>query len=612
MLSLDAADGDVAEQLRRRFDPRGSALDVRQAPLHARVPRARCGRRERWLLLLLSHHLIVDHTTLEIVLEEARAHLLGEAAAARAAPFRNFVAQARLGVGREEHEAFFRAMLGDVDEPTAPFGLLDVRGDGSGVEEARHRARCRPGAAAARAGASARGERGEPVPSGLRASAGARLGTRRRGVRHGAVRPHAWRRGRRPGARASSSTRCRCAFVSATRAWRRPCGARIGCSPICCATNMPRWRWRSAAAASPRPRRCSRRCSTIGTARLAKRAPRTGAAPGKGSSGFIARGAHQLSARPCRSTIWARASMLTAQTQAPLGGGAHLRLYARRAGGARRGAGAGAADAAARPRHSAAGGAPSAAGRMERHGDATIRRTAASTSCSRRRRRERRRRSRWCSRSAALLWRAERAGQSAGASSARAGRRAGDDGRRLRRALLRDDRRVARRAEGRRRLSAASIPIIRESASLSCSPTRAGADPHAGASAPAPAARRSTTLRLDADWPTIARRERGESRAARDSAEPRLCHLYIRLDRKAEGRRRHASEMCVGCFVTTQRQYRFAADDRRGLAFHSFAFDFSVWEIWGAAALWRRAGRRPPTGSRARSEAFYELLRRNR
>src|SRR5262245_5172863 len=52
-------------------------------------------------------------------------------------PFRNFVVQAQLGGARAKQEAFFREMLGDVEEPTAPFGLLEAREDGSEVGEAR-------------------------------------------------------------------------------------------------------------------------------------------------------------------------------------------------------------------------------------------------------------------------------------------------------------------------------------------------------------------------------------------------------------------------------------------------------------------------------------------
>ncbi|WP_235430588.1 condensation domain-containing protein, partial [Xanthomonas sp. MUS 060] len=134
---LDGAGDNAAELLQSRFDPRCWRMDVRQAPL-MRGFAAYDPASSRWLLQLLSHHLALDHTTLEIVLDEIRCHLCAETASLPAAlPFRNFVAQALLGVSVEEHEAYFRTMLGDVDEPCAPFGLLDVQGDGSDVEEVR-------------------------------------------------------------------------------------------------------------------------------------------------------------------------------------------------------------------------------------------------------------------------------------------------------------------------------------------------------------------------------------------------------------------------------------------------------------------------------------------
>jgi len=136
-IELDPAAGDASEQLYARFDPRRFRIDVRQAPL-LRLYLAYDREKDRWLMLQLLHHLAGDHTTLEVMQAEVQAYLLGQQASLPAPlPFRNLVAQARLGAGREEHEAFFRQMLEDVDEPTAPFGLLDARGDGGGIEEAR-------------------------------------------------------------------------------------------------------------------------------------------------------------------------------------------------------------------------------------------------------------------------------------------------------------------------------------------------------------------------------------------------------------------------------------------------------------------------------------------
>ena len=107
------AAGDAAEQLYERFDPRQYRIDVRQAPLLRLCIAYDDEAKDRWLLMQLLHHLVGDHTTLEVMQEEIQAHLLGQADQLPAPlPFRNLVAQARLGVSREEHESFFRRDAG--------------------------------------------------------------------------------------------------------------------------------------------------------------------------------------------------------------------------------------------------------------------------------------------------------------------------------------------------------------------------------------------------------------------------------------------------------------------------------------------------------------------
>ncbi|WP_192874348.1 non-ribosomal peptide synthetase, partial [Pseudomonas syringae] len=137
-ITLAPDGGDIVAQLQNRFDPRECRLDLRQAPL-IHLAFAEDSENQRWVAILLFHHIALDHTALDVMSAEMLAHLQGTAAQLPAAmPYRNYVGQARLGVSREQHEAFFREMLGDVDEPTLPFGLLEVQGDGQGVKEVRH------------------------------------------------------------------------------------------------------------------------------------------------------------------------------------------------------------------------------------------------------------------------------------------------------------------------------------------------------------------------------------------------------------------------------------------------------------------------------------------
>ena len=129
-------DADAAQVLAAAAPPR---MDLGTAPLLWLYAAAEPGT-GGYLVLLRSHHLVMDHTGLDIVLGEIGAILRGEGdGLPPPLPFRDFVAQARLGTSRDEHERYFAGLLADVTEPTAPYGLLDTREDGSTAQRAHQR-----------------------------------------------------------------------------------------------------------------------------------------------------------------------------------------------------------------------------------------------------------------------------------------------------------------------------------------------------------------------------------------------------------------------------------------------------------------------------------------
>ncbi|KAF9345325.1 hypothetical protein BGX34_004855, partial [Mortierella sp. NVP85] len=137
-LQLDSSDGPISDQLKERLDPRLYRIDVTQAPLmRFTVAQDSDGR---WILANVFHHLISDHTTLEVTHIETKAFMNDQGRTLPAPqPFRNLIAQAQSSHNQGEHETFFKEMLMDIDTPSLPFGLRDVHGQGDNVTRARQR-----------------------------------------------------------------------------------------------------------------------------------------------------------------------------------------------------------------------------------------------------------------------------------------------------------------------------------------------------------------------------------------------------------------------------------------------------------------------------------------
>jgi len=132
-LQLDS-ERDVLEQLKEWMRPERFTLNLRQAPLlHLQiVPSV---SESKWYALLRTHHVICDNQSLEIMLSEIGTLLDGEGSALPdPVPYRNHIAEVIARSRHDDSEGFFRSRLSDVVEPTAVFGLTEVNGDGSKIE----------------------------------------------------------------------------------------------------------------------------------------------------------------------------------------------------------------------------------------------------------------------------------------------------------------------------------------------------------------------------------------------------------------------------------------------------------------------------------------------
>ncbi|KAF9362930.1 hypothetical protein BGX34_005208, partial [Mortierella sp. NVP85] len=132
--TLDPVRGPIAKQLNERFHPKHFLIDLTQAPLvRLMIAQDTDGR---WILFQLIHHIIGDQSAGEMLCHEIEQILHGQGQnLPTPQPFRNAIAQARSSSRHDIHKRFFEEMLGDIEEPTFPYGIAEVKHNGAQVTE---------------------------------------------------------------------------------------------------------------------------------------------------------------------------------------------------------------------------------------------------------------------------------------------------------------------------------------------------------------------------------------------------------------------------------------------------------------------------------------------
>ncbi|MCG7564124.1 non-ribosomal peptide synthetase [Pseudoalteromonas sp. McH1-42] len=123
---------DLKAQFARYVASGPHGFDLESAPLIQLVTSPQ-DEQGRTFAMLKFHHLITDHVSLEILMNELEADDVQTLPAPL--PYREFIARSMAQSALLDTAEFFTELLGDIDTPTLPFELAQVAGDGNAVVE---------------------------------------------------------------------------------------------------------------------------------------------------------------------------------------------------------------------------------------------------------------------------------------------------------------------------------------------------------------------------------------------------------------------------------------------------------------------------------------------
>ncbi|CAM1366010.1 non-ribosomal peptide synthase/polyketide synthase [Tenacibaculum xiamenense] len=131
------SDKDFATELQELAAPGRHWMDVSKAPL-LKLKFIDDPENEICYVVVYQHHLALDHIGLEKVVSEIVLYLTGkESELPTPVLYRDFIGHTLHQQATNDSESYFKELLGDIQEPTYPFGLTDTRDNFSDIKEAQ-------------------------------------------------------------------------------------------------------------------------------------------------------------------------------------------------------------------------------------------------------------------------------------------------------------------------------------------------------------------------------------------------------------------------------------------------------------------------------------------